>query len=211
MQVRKAERCRTRFFFAIQNVFVRGQSMAQLQSTLTAYEQSGIKLSRLATFLGNHDNPRFWSMNTALDALKSAAVFVFFAPGVPIWYYGDEALFTGQRDPFWVTQFDGQNIALSDWLPVVLAARKAAQVWTQPFDVLHVDQNSFIFQRGAAALVALTNQQWMARLKRTVQTQLAAGTVLCNVFWPSTDCITIGHNGLVSLYLDNGEAKIYTL
>ena len=33
------------------------------------------------------------------------------------------------------------------------------------------------------------------------------GTKICNIFFPTTDCITV--NGGINVYLSNGEFKIY--
>jgi alpha-amylase len=198
-------------YFTIRDVFANGAAMTALKSTIDSYSANNIDLSVLATFLGNHDNPRFMA-GSSVDALKSAAVAVFFLPGVPTWYYGDEALFDNSqtsREPFWTTAFDPNNIALADWLTLVVATRKSLALSTQSFSIVHVDQDTFFFVRGTVAIVALTNQQTIPRLKRTLRTGFAPGRRLCNVFWPDVDCITIGNNGLVSIYLDNGEAKVY--
>lgn len=70
----------------------------------------------------------------------------------------------------------------------------------------YVDDNFYSYSRGEF-LVALTNQD--ANLQRTVTyLPFASGTVVCNVFYPTTDCPTVTSAGL-TVYLDNGEAKIY--
>lgn len=200
-------------FMALRNVFASGQSMTQLSDVFDQYSMNSMNLDALGTFLGNHDNARFLQQAGSQNvlALKSAAVFVFFVPGVPIWYYGDEALFSqsNERAPFWTTQFSAQNLPLVPWLRLVVETRKTFAVWNETFDILASDQNFFAFARGDAALVALTNQQATGRLKRHISTSYDQGTVLCNVFWPASDCISIGANGAATIFLDNGEAKIY--
>lgn len=36
----------------------------------------------------------------------------------------------------------------------------------------------------------------------------SAGQTICNIFYPTSDCITVASNGF-NIYLLNGEAKIY--
>lgn len=38
----------------------------------------------------------------------------------------------------------------------------------------------------------------------------SSGQVICNIFYPDTDCITVQQNGF-NIYLLNGEVKIYVL
>lgn len=200
-------------YMSLRNVFASGQSMTQLSDTFDQYSMSGMNLDALGTFLGNHDNARFLQQAGAQNvlALKAAAVFVLFVPGIPIWYYGDEALFSqsNERAPLWTTQFAPANLPLAPWLKLVVATRKSLAVWNEPFDILAADQSFFAFVRGDAALVLLTNQQAPGRLKRHVVTPFDEGTQLCNIFWPTADCVTVGSNGALTVFLDNGESKVY--
>ena len=55
-------------------------------------------------------------------------------------------------------------------------------------------------------MVALTNATFDQSYTVTYQ-PFADGTVVCNVFFPTTDCQTV--SGGVKVYLMGGESKIY--
>lgn len=52
-----------------------------------------------ATFLENHDQPRFQSITTDQSLVKNAMAWSFITDGVPIIYYGQEQGYTGNGDP----------------------------------------------------------------------------------------------------------------
>jgi glycosidase len=57
--------------------------------------------NRLVTFLDNHDQPRFLSIQGATtDRLKVALTFLYTTRGVPCLYYGTEQGFNGRKDPW---------------------------------------------------------------------------------------------------------------
>lgn len=56
--------------------------------------------SRLVTFLGLHDVPRFMNEpNASIAGLKLAFTFLFTVRGIPLLYYGDEIAMRGGGDP----------------------------------------------------------------------------------------------------------------
>jgi alpha-amylase len=92
------------------------------------------------------------------------------------------------------------------FLGKINAARKKLQIWNQPQVERYVDNQFFAYSRGQM-LVALTNQVSGA-VQRTVSYHpFTNGQVVCNIFYPDTDCQTV--NGGVNVYLANGEVKIY--
>ncbi|KAG5659633.1 hypothetical protein HG530_010504 [Fusarium avenaceum] len=67
--------------------------------------------SVLATFIDNHDNPRWLSQKNDKSLLKNALAFVILARGIPIVYYGTEQGYAGGNDPanredLWRSKFD---------------------------------------------------------------------------------------------------------
>jgi len=56
-------------------------------------------------------------------------------------------------------------------------------------------------------LVALTNNVSGGVQKYISYHPFSNGEVICNIFFPTTDCLTV--NGGFNVYLLNGEAKIY--
>ena len=85
------------------------------------------------------------------------------------------------------------------------AQRKASQIWNSSYVERYVDNSFFAFSRGEF-LVALTNNG-STQQRQVTYSPFANGTVVCNIFYPTTDCQTT-NNGLY-IYLLNGESKIY--
>ena len=85
------------------------------------------------------------------------------------------------------------------------AQRKASQIWNSSYVERYVDNSFFAFSRGEF-LVALTNNG-STQTRQVTYSPFANGTVVCNIFYPTTDCQTV-NNG-VNVYLLNGESKIY--
>lgn len=64
---------------------------------------------RLVTFLDNHDQVRFLSINSSTNRLALALTFLYTARGIPCLYYGTEQAFNGSGDPNnREDMFDGQ-------------------------------------------------------------------------------------------------------
>lgn len=90
-------------------------------------------------------------------------------------------------------------------IATVNAQRKKSQVWNYSYVERYVANNFFAFSRGQF-LVALTNSGSTAQYQVTYS-PFPNGIVVCNIFYPTTDCQTT-NNG-VYIYLLNGESKIY--
>lgn len=93
------------------------------------------------------------------------------------------------------------------YLATVISARKKHQIWNQPQVERYADSEIFAYSRGKF-LVVLTNKVSGTVTKFISYHPFTAGEVICNVFFPTTDCITVASNGF-NVYLLNGEAKIY--
>lgn len=93
-----------------------------------------------------------------------------------------------------------------NYLRVVIEARKKHQIWNYEQVERYVDNEIFAYSRGKF-LVCTTNRVSAGVSKSIGYHPFANGEVICNVFFPTTDCITV--NGAIPVYLLNGEAKIY--
>lgn len=72
-------------YFAIRDVFARGNSMREIATAWQEYANAGLDIDRSGTFIGNHDNPRFLNeSNNNVVAMKAALTFAFTAPGKSI-------------------------------------------------------------------------------------------------------------------------------
>jgi alpha-amylase len=93
-----------------------------------------------------------------------------------------------------------------DFLAKINAARKRFQIWSQPQVERYVDNEFFAYSRGKF-LVCITNKVSGGVQKFVTYHPFTNGEVVCNIFYPDTDCMTV--NGGVNVYLLNGESKIY--
>lgn len=201
-------------FFSLRNVFEYGSSMYQLNETLDSYLSNGVHIELSGVFLGNHDQPRFLSGNGYLNNFKAGLTWVLTALGIPIVYYGQEQQYNGgadpnNREPLWTSGFD----TLSEmylWMQQVVTFRKKAQLWQFPQVQRYADDQFYAFTRGAT-FVALTNQGSGSRIQRTITYHpYSDGTRLCNLFWPTSDCVTVAGGSFVVI-LNDGESKIYSI
>ena len=99
-----------------------------------------------------------------------------------------------------------RNSDMYGFLGKINAARKKLQIWNQPQVERYVDNQFYSFSRGKM-LVSLTNQVSGNVQKFITYHPFSTGEVICNIFNPDTDCITV--NGGFNVYLANGEVKIY--
>lgn len=70
----------------------------------------------------------------------------------------------------------------------------------------YADNEMFAFSRGKF-LVVTTNRIYSTVTRNISYHPFSNGEVICNVFFPTSDCITV--NGQFQVWLLNGEAKIY--
>jgi len=94
-------------YFAVREVFAKGQPMARLDAVLAA-DTNYVNARTLVTFLGLHDTPRFMSeAGATVDGLQLAFTYLFTARGTPMIYYGDEIGMHGGGDPHNRADFPG--------------------------------------------------------------------------------------------------------
>jgi alpha-amylase len=160
-------------------------------------------------FVDNHDNPRFlYNFPGNNVGLKQSLVFSLTSRGIPFVYYGDEQYFSGGNDPacresMW--PYFNTNSDIYQMIAKVNKQRKKSAIWNNAYVERYVDDTFFAFSRGQF-LVALTNNGGTQQ-RQVTYSPFANGTVVCNIFYPTTDCQTT-NNG-VNVYLLNGESKIY--
>ena len=95
---------------SVMNYPVRQDILDYLYRDISAAEFAARQMSRMENYppeawagcfnmLGSHDRERILTMVGMADAVKFAASLLYSLPGVPVIYYGDEALLEGERDP----------------------------------------------------------------------------------------------------------------
>lgn len=92
------------------------------------------------------------------------------------------------------------------YLSTVINARKKHQIWNYDQVERYADNEMFAFSRGKF-LVVTTNRIYSTVTRNISYHPFSNGEVICNVFFPTSDCITV--NGQFQVWLLNGEAKIY--
>jgi len=86
-------------YFAMRDVFAKGQPMTKLAQTLAA-DTNYVDASNLVTFLGLHDTARFMhEPGATIEGLQLAFTFLLTTRGTPLIYYGDEIALPGGGDP----------------------------------------------------------------------------------------------------------------
>eukprot|EP01111_Echinosteliopsis_oligospora_P004401 TRINITY_DN1708_c0_g1_i1.p1 TRINITY_DN1708_c0_g1~~TRINITY_DN1708_c0_g1_i1.p1 ORF type:complete len:473 (-),score=89.95 TRINITY_DN1708_c0_g1_i1:30-1421(-) len=202
-------------FFTLRSCFQSQQSLNNLQSTLQQYASSFKDLDLLGTFIDNQDQARFLNGNSDYKLYSNAITYVLMAQGIPIIYYGTEQGFSGANDPnnreiLWPTGYATSN-SLYKLITTLNGVRMSENLSGQPQIQRYSDDNFYAFSRGTT-FVALTNVgQNNPQISRTITYHpYSNGQTICNVFWPTSDCITISGDSFV-VYLDNGESKVYVL
>lgn len=87
-------------YFAMTDVFCKGEPPARLAATLTQDRLYPDARRQLVTFLDNHDLPRLASQcGGDLEKLEAALAFLLTARGTPSFTYGTESVMTGEKEP----------------------------------------------------------------------------------------------------------------
>ena len=159
-----------------------------------------------ATFVENHDNPRFLNRCSDRSKFTNAAVFALLWEGVPVFYYGGEQYYSGgndpnNREPLW----DNYNTATELYriLGKVHQLRKQVSIWNLSIVQRYADDNFYAFTRGNV-LACFTNTN---SLQRTITYhEFSEGTKLCNILYDG-DCVSVSGG---SININMGDyPKVY--
>jgi len=197
-------------FFTLRNVFQSKQSMYQIRTTVQSEQSSFSNVNLLGTFVDNHDNPRFLNGQSDYQLYKNALTYVLTGLGIPIIYYGTEQGFNGGNDPncresLWPDYNTGAELYL--FLQTIVNFKNQFPYTSNPQVERYAADNFYAYTRGNA-FVALTNVGSGNGYSQNVTYQpYSSGTTICNIFYPTSDCLVI--NGFVAVVLDNGESKIF--
>jgi alpha-amylase len=203
------------FFFWVRDTLFNVKDMYNLRNYYAEWSKSldSNKLNYMANFCDNHDNARTLSWPGDWESKKkhhkACHAMAMTSVGIPIVYYGAEQYFAGGNDPhnreiLW-RNLD-RNSDMYGFLGKINAARKKFQIWGEAQVERYVDNQFYAYSRGKF-LVCLTNQVSGGVQKFISYHPFSNGQVICNIFYPDTDCITVS-NGF-NVYLKDGEVKIY--
>ena len=148
-----------------------------------------------ATFVENHDNPRW--LNECNDRAKftNAVIFSLLWEGIPVFYYAGEQYYAGgadpnNREPLWDNY--NTNSPLYQFLGKTNKLRKQVKIWNFAITQRYADNNFYAFSRGNV-LACFTN---VNSLQRTITYHpFNRGDKLCNILYDG-DCVTVNDNGI---------------
>jgi alpha-amylase len=148
-----------------------------------------------ATFVENHDNPRFLNRCNDRNKFTNAVIFSLLWEGVPVFYYAGEQYYSGgadpnNREPLWGNY--NTNSQLYKLLAKTHALRKQVQIWNFQIIQRYADDNFYAFTRGNV-LACFTNTN---SLQRTITYHdFKNGDKLCNIL-ADNDCVTVSSSGI---------------
>ena len=160
----------------------------------------------MATFVENHDNPRFLNQCNDVGKFTNAAIFSLLWEGIPVFYYGGEQYFKGgadpnNREPLW-NNYNTKS-TLYGLLKITNTLRKNVKIWNYKIVQRYADENFYAFTRGNV-LACFTNTK---SLKRTITYhEFSEGTKLCNILYDG-DCVTVT-NGKIDIVMGD-YPKVY--
>ena len=160
----------------------------------------------MATFVENHDNPRFLNKCNDRSKFTNAVIFSLIWEGVPVFYYGGEQYYAGgadpgNREPLW-DNYNTKSV-LYGLLKATNDLRKKVKIWNFAITQRYADDNFYAFTRGNV-LACFTNTN---SLQRTITYhEFSEGTKLCNILYDG-DCVSVSGGGI---YINMGDyPKVY--
>jgi len=159
-----------------------------------------------ATFVENHDNPRFLNRCNDRSKFTNAAIFSLLWEGIPVFYYGGEQYYAGgadpnNREPLWDNYNTGTE--LYRLLGVANNLRKTYKIWNYDIVQRYADDNFYAFTRGDI-LACFTNTNSLTRY--ITYHSFKDGDKLCNVLYYD-DCVTVSGGTITVLMGD--YPKVY--
>ena len=160
----------------------------------------------VATFVENHDNPRFLNRCNDRSKFTNAAIFSLLWEGIPVFYYGGEQYYAGgadpnNREPLWDNYNTGTE--LYRLLGVTNNLRTSKSIWNYDIIQRYSDDNFYAFTRGDV-LACFTNTNSLTRY--ITYHSFSDGDKLCNVLYDG-DCVTVSGG---SITINMGDyPKVY--
>ena len=159
-----------------------------------------------ATFVENHDNPRFLNRCNDRSKFTNAAIFSLLWEGIPVFYYGGEQYYAGgadpnNREPLWDNYNTGTE--LYRLLGIANNLRTSKSIWNYDIIQRYSDDNFYSFTRGDV-LACFTNTNSLTRY--ITYHSFSDGDTLCNVLYYD-DCVTVSGG---SITINMGDyPKVY--
>jgi hypothetical protein len=202
---------------------------ASLQNLGTVHSAMGKAWAKLAhngslviNYVEGLSLPRIASLVPDLAMRKNILLYLLCAEGLPVITYGVEQesldLTYSSMPPMWYTKFEtktGDDDSTYQYIARIGKLRREMKpdaFLDAKQETVYATSDMFVFIRGKV-LVAVTNvgsgvsqiQAWV-----DVKGIWEDGTVVCNLMWIESDCMTV-ENGHIDIRLLDGEGALYAL
>ncbi|KAL2861087.1 alpha-amylase [Aspergillus lucknowensis] len=178
--------------------------------------------TRLATFVENHDTPRFASLVNDTTLAKNALAFNILSDGIPIVYQGQEQHMRGEfapfnRAPLWNTNYDTQNPLYNTTATLNTLRNHAIRLDRDYVPThskeLYVDGSTYATRKGAEG----SQVQVVSVFSNQGSTGGSYELVVPGAFAPGTEAVevltcarvTADTAGRIVVEMDAGEPKVF--
>ena len=159
-------------YYALQDAFIWRKPLSVLRDSYITNKLAFRDLSTLGVFLDNHDVERVLNQLSKLSPEESKATllnmltYLYMSYGIPILYYGTEALFTGGKDPEnreWFAPLNSHRASLDQtmiyYLKTLNSVRRDHRTYDLEPDWRLTDHGVLAFTKGDSILVVISNDQ----------------------------------------------------
>ena len=136
-------------------------------------------------------------------------------------YYGVEqgyrggSSFDANREPLWTSGFLTTKSweSMYTYVQTILKFRKESKFYEHTSQELWADEMFYSFSRGDAVFIFTNQGKGASPISRHISgfgVPWKNGTKVCNIFYSTTDCLTIEKDYSIDVVLNDGECKVYT-
>jgi len=171
------------------------------------------------SFSENHDNARLPSIISDPVLIKNIITWTFAGDGIPTWYYGQEASYSGGDDPYnrealWFTSYS-TSVSLYSHAAALNEARRLAfadksSKYGSTAASIAASSNSAIAVSKAPMLTVLTNAGNSSNANWNIpSTGYKAGTQLVDMVSASCNVVTVASDGSIAVTFNAGNPQVY--
>lgn len=197
-------------FEEMRDVFLGEKPMTELRKKIEeSFNTFGNQIYSTGLFFDNHDNERFLGRKKCNLCFRSIMTFIFFFPGIPIFYYGDEMLFSGKEIPknreiLW--PYAKVNTGFYRAVKLLLDVRKKEKVWEYPYVELYSSKNALVFMRGNV-IAAFSNDNERYQVITEISVPFPFDTILRDTF--TRQDIRVMEQGKIQVSLGPHEVRLF--
>ncbi|ORY61499.1 glycoside hydrolase family 13 protein [Pseudomassariella vexata] len=202
-----------------------GGSMNDLATVRSQAQEGCNDTMALGTFVENHDMPRFASTNEDVVIAKNAMAYVILNDGMPLVYQGQEQHFNGSgtpfnREPLWHSEYNtsaelyqvARTLNKARNQIIALSNSSTDSYVNSVAKTLFVDINHLCMSKGpdgAQIVSCIVNQGSGGAEYELSVGGFSAGDEVVELL--SCTTTTADGTGNVTMYMNKGEPKAYTL